>query len=324
MQHIAAMRANPAARVSPARNPGWVLGFIAAILLWGANWPVMKAGLAHVTPLWFSALRFAAGAACLFALQVLRGRFHRPRRADLPLIASIGLLQMAGFTAFGMLAMTVLPAGRSAILSYTTPVWVAPLAILLFRERVTKGRLVGIALGILGVAVLVSPSAIAWSDPVVLGANALLLLAAACWAFCILHLRHGRPTAGSTALAPWQMLLAAALLAVAAGHWEGSFTGDGTTGFWLAMLFVGPVATAFCFVMVNTASTRLPATSMSVSMLAVPLTGLLLSVLLLGERIDLSLALGTACIAIGITVTLLSRAPSTPIQQGSTACVRKS
>lgn len=188
----------------------------------------MKAGLAHVTLLWFPALRFAAGAACLFALQALRGGLHRPRRADLPLIASIGLLQMAGFTAFGMLAMTVLPAGRSAILSYTTLVWVTPLAILLFRERVTKARLLGIALGSLGVSVL--------------GANA-LLLAAACWAVCILHLRHGRPTASAMALAPWQMLLAAALLAVAAGHWEGPFTSDGTAGFWLAMLFVGPVAT---------------------------------------------------------------------------------
>lgn len=55
-----------------------------------------------------------------------------------------------------------------------------------------------------------------------------------------------------------------------------------------------------------------------------PLTGLLLSVLLLGERIDPSLALGTACIATGITVTLLGRARSTPNQQGNTTCVRRS
>ena len=317
---------HPVAALSPTtdRSPAWIFGFVGAILLWGANWPVMKAGLAHVTPLWFSALRFAAGAACLFALQALRGGLHRPRRADLPLIASIGLLQMAGFTAFGMLALTVLPAGRSSILSYTTPVWVTPLAMLLFGETVSKARLLGIALGILGVAVLVNPFAIAWSDPVVLGAHGLLLLAAACWALCILHLRHGRGAASAMALAPWQMLLAAALLAVAAGHWEGPFSGDGTPGFWLAMLFVGPVATAFCFVMVNAASSRLPATTMSVSMLGVPLTGLLLSVLLLGERIDPGLALGTACIAIGITVSLLGRAPTHPIQQGSTACVRRS
>ena len=71
-----------------------------------------------------------------------------------------------------------------------------------------------------------------------------------------------------------------------------------------AMGFVGPVATAFCFVVVNAASTCLPATTMSVAMLGVPLTGLLLSVLLLGERIDAGLAIGALCIAAGILLSL--------------------
>jgi drug/metabolite transporter (DMT)-like permease len=291
---------------------GWVFGFVAAILLWGANWPVMKAGLAHVTPLWFSALRFATGAACLFALQALRGRLRLPCRRDLPFILSISLLQMAGFTALGMLAMTVLPAGRSAIISYTTPVWVAPAAFLVFGEQADRRRLAGIAAGVAGVVILINPAAIDWGNPAVLGANAMLLLAAGCWAACILHLRHGRPASGALDLAPWQMLLAALILAAAGWHWEGTFTGDGSASLWLATAFVGPLATAFCFVMVNAVSTRLPATTMSVAMLGVPLTGLVLSVLLLGERIDAGLALGTACIAAGILITL--RGGSRPAQ----------
>ena len=38
-----------------------LLTLLAAIAIWGCNWPVMKAGLNHVTPIWFSALRFATG-----------------------------------------------------------------------------------------------------------------------------------------------------------------------------------------------------------------------------------------------------------------------
>lgn len=34
------------------RLKGMVL-LLLAILVWGANWPVMKAGLGHVTPVWF-------------------------------------------------------------------------------------------------------------------------------------------------------------------------------------------------------------------------------------------------------------------------------
>ncbi|MBP0495119.1 DMT family transporter [Pararoseomonas indoligenes] len=286
-----------------ARQGRWaVVALVAAIFLWGANWPVMKVGLAHVTPLWFSALRFAAGAACLFLLQAAQGRLHLPRRADLPVIASIGLLQMTAFTALGMEAMTVLPAGRSAILSYTTPVWVAPAAILLFGEKATPRGLAGIALGLAGIVVLVNPLSIPWHVPGVLGANAMLLLAAGCWAACILHLRVHPVSA--YAVAPWQMLLAATGLALAGQIWEGPFTGDGSTGFWEALAFVGPVATAFCFVAVNAASTRLPATTMSMAMLGVPLAGLALSVAVLGERVDAALAIGTACIAGGMLVSL--------------------
>jgi len=104
-----------------------------AILVWGINWPVMKAGLGHVTPFWFSASRFALGALCLFLLQSATGTLYRPRRRDLPLLLSVGLLQMLAFTLLGALAMTDLPAGRSAVLAYTTPLWVTPLAVLVFR-----------------------------------------------------------------------------------------------------------------------------------------------------------------------------------------------
>lgn len=257
------------------RQPGSaIVALVAAILLWGANWPVMKAGLAHVTPLWFLALRFGTGAACLFLLQAMQGRLRLPRRADLPFIASIGLLQMMGFTALGMLAMTILPAGRSAILSYTTPVWLAPATILFFGERATPWSLAGIVLGLVGIGMLVNPLVMAWDRPDVVAANGMLLLAAACWAACILHLRHGRPASPAFALAPWQMLLAALGLSLAGQIWEGPFSGDGSAGFWMALAFVGPVATAFCFVAVNAASARLPATTMSMAMLGVPLTGL--------------------------------------------------
>ncbi|MFC3126015.1 hypothetical protein ACFOD4_13180 [Pseudoroseomonas globiformis] len=78
MQHIAAL--NRAAD----RSPAWVFGLVGAILLWGANWPVMKAGLAHVTPLWFSAMRFAAGAACR-AVCILHLRHGRPAASAIAL-----------------------------------------------------------------------------------------------------------------------------------------------------------------------------------------------------------------------------------------------
>jgi drug/metabolite transporter (DMT)-like permease len=279
-------------------GPALLLGV--AILLWGANWPVMKVGLGHVSPLWFSASRFAMGAACLFVWQMLRRELRLPEWADLPIVASIGLLQMMLFTALGAVAMTHLPAGRSAILSYTTPIWVLPAALLLFGERIERRRWVGIIFAGLGVLLLLNPHAIDWSDAQVVGANAMLLAASAAWALCILHLRYGRAPSPAFRLAPWQMLLAAAILVPLARAVEGPFTGDGTGTLWACLAFVGPVATAFCFCAVNAASARLPASAMSTLMLAVPVAGLAFSMAALRESPGPDLILGAAAIVLGV------------------------
>ena len=54
------------------------------VFVWGANWPTMKMGLHHITPLWFAAARFWMGSLCLFALLAVQGRLALPSRRDLP------------------------------------------------------------------------------------------------------------------------------------------------------------------------------------------------------------------------------------------------
>jgi drug/metabolite transporter (DMT)-like permease len=290
--------------VQPLRKrSGSVLLLGGAILLWGANWPVMKLGLGHVSPLWFSAARFATGAACLFAWQALRGEVWWPQRRDLPRVASIGLFQMMLFTALGTVAMRHLPAGRSAILSYTTPLWVLPVAVLVFGERIERRHWAGLGLAGLGVLVLLNPHAVDWGDGQVVGANAMLVAASLAWAVCILHLRYGRASASAIQLAPWQMFLAAATLAPLAYAVEGPFTGDGTAAFWACLGFVGPVATAFCFCAVNAASARLPASTTATLMMAVPVTGLALSTATLHEDPSLDLIVGALAIVLGIAAS---------------------
>lgn len=156
-------------------NVGTVLALVLAIGLWGANWPVMKIGLGHVSPPWFSALRFGTGAACLFLVQIVRDDLRLPRRRDLPFVLSIGVLQMMLFTALGAVAMTHLPAGRSAILSYTTPPWVAPASVLFFGERLSAVRVAGIALAAAGVAISITALGETLTTTLALGSLAIIL-----------------------------------------------------------------------------------------------------------------------------------------------------
>jgi drug/metabolite transporter (DMT)-like permease len=288
-----------------ARTKALCILFV-AIIIWGGNWPIMKAGLNHITPFWFSMMRFALGGAALFAFQIATKSLYIPKKKDLPLILSIGLIQMMVFTVLGSIAMTQVDAGRSAILAYTTTLWILPLSVLFFRESLSKSQLLGALLGLIGVVVLFNPLTFNWNDQTILIANGLLLLAALCWSLCILHLRHSKSKATAYQLAPWQMLTATVPLIFIAYWIEGPFTGDGSASFWKICLYLGPLATAFCFCAVNGASRLLSGTFISTSMLGVPVTGLLFSSFFLNEPLTLPLITGTLFICGGIFLVILS------------------
>ncbi|MBX9634991.1 MAG: DMT family transporter, partial [Magnetospirillum sp.] len=93
---------------------------IAVVVVWGANWPILKLGLAHTTPLWFAVLRMVLGLASFVLVLAPLGRLRLPARQDWPVVWSVGVLQMAVFSALINVALLSVPAGRSAILAYTT------------------------------------------------------------------------------------------------------------------------------------------------------------------------------------------------------------
>jgi drug/metabolite transporter (DMT)-like permease len=178
------------------------------VLIWGCNWPVNKVVLSHISPLWFACLRVAMGSVSLFLVQAFRTEGVKlPARADLPVVLSIGLVQVAAVMALVQLGLANVPAGRSAILSYTTPVWVVPGAILILGERLRLAKSIALLLGLAGVAVMFNPAAFDWSDHAAVVGNGYLLAAAALWAGSIIHVRAHRWQGTPLTLAPWQMLI---------------------------------------------------------------------------------------------------------------------
>jgi drug/metabolite transporter (DMT)-like permease len=104
------------------------------------------------------ALRNAAGLAILLALALLRPASSvslAPRRMGLHLFRNgAHFLGQAAWT-FGV---TLLPLATVFAIEFTTPVWVALLAVVLLGERMSAPRLAAIVLGFLGVLVVVRPN----------------------------------------------------------------------------------------------------------------------------------------------------------------------
>lgn len=286
-----------------SRGAALLLGLV--ILLWGVNWPMIKAGLAYMPPLAFAALRTALGALSLVLLLLAMRRLRPPPRHDWPVLLSIGVLQIAAFLGLTHVALLYVEAGRSAILAYTTPLWVAPMAAVMLGERLTRPRLAALSLGACGLAVLFNPLAVDYGDWRALLGNGLLLAAAVIWAAAIVHVRVHRWQAGPLELMPWQTALGALVLIPVALAVEGVPRIEWTWEALAILAYNGPIASAFCFWAFVSVNRSLRATTTAIGSLGVPVVGMLASAWALGEPLTIAKATGLILIAGGVLVLTL-------------------
>ena len=274
----------------------------AVVVLWGANWPVMKIGLADLPPFWFAAIRLFLGAFTLFAVLALGGNLALPSRRDTVQLLGGGVLQLAVYMGLVNLALMTVAPGRAAVLAYTTPLWAVPGAMLFLGERLGRLKAAGLVLGIGGLVVLFNPLGFDWSDRQQIHGNLLLMGAALAWAAAIMLIR-GRPWhLTPLQLAPWQLLLAGVLLLAAAYGAEGPLSLHFTPKLIALLAYNGPICIGFCFWASVAIARALPAVTSSLSFLAVPAFGIAASAIVLGERVDLTLIGGFALILAGVAL----------------------
>ena len=300
------MAAEAQGRLSGGVPTGALLALL--VLSWAASWPAIKIGVASVPPLWYACFRYAIAAACLFAFLAAQRKLAFPPRRDWTLVAVSGAFQMAAYSALTACALTILPPGRASVLAFSTPIWVVPVAAWWLRERVSARGLLGVGLGVAGAAAIAAPSLHANAGRELLGYG-LLFAAAAAWAVSIVAVRAHRFASSTLALAPWQMLLAACLLLPPAAGIEGGPHPLGAAAA-ASLAYVGPVATAFAYWAVVEAGRRVPATTLSMALLATPALGILLSALVLGETVGASLVAGAVLVGAGIRLASASRRAS--------------
>lgn len=280
---------------------------IATICAFGFSWPIMKLALQDIPPITLGTIRLGISTIVMFAVLLASGKKFWPTKRDLPLIFSIGLLQMGVFVALMGVGLQHVAAGRSAILAYTTPLWVTPMAIWIFKEPVHKLTIIGLITGILGVACLFNPLTFNWHDSVALRGNGFLLLAAFLWAGAILHLRFGKQHRSALELLPWQMLLATIVLLIATWLFEPQHPIHWSLPLIYKMSYITFFATAFAYWGAVEVSRRLPAVTTSLVFLAVPILGLVSSAFILGEAITINKIISVVLILTGLCCVVLAR-----------------
>ena len=192
---------------SPTAHPTAraALPILVLTLVWGCNWPILKMGVTELAPLTFRSLTLPFAAIGMLLVARLSGDAIRVPRALWPRLVVLALFNIAGWNGFVLFGVQQLPAGRSAILAYTMPVWATMIAAVLLHEPLSRRKLVGLALGVSGMAVLIGEQiGVVRAAPF----GALMILAAAIvWALGTVLLRKWQLPVPQNALSGWMMLL---------------------------------------------------------------------------------------------------------------------
>jgi drug/metabolite transporter (DMT)-like permease len=299
------------------RRPAVYLLAAATVAVLGLNWPIMSAGVDLVPPLWLAAFRMGGAALVVAAGMATRG-VPRPRAADRPILWSVGLARLALVTALVFSALEFVPPGRSSILVYTASLWTVPLAVVFLHERLTSLRVAGLALGSAGVVLLIEPWTLDWSDRDLLIGLGMLLVAAIANASTTVHIRAHRWAGTPFELMPWQFGVAVVPILILAVALEGTPHIRWTAATVAVVVYQIFLGSAFGFWGLLTISRSLPAITTNLTLMAVPVVGLLSSIVIANESLTLAVAISLVLVLAGVGLGLYSdrrtsdRLPSVP------------
>lgn len=274
--------------------------FAFIVVSWGLAWPINKMGLMYMSPLWYTAIRLVIGTVTMMALVIALRQFSWPTRKDIPLILMIGVLQISLYIWLTNIGLSYLPAGRSSLLAYTTPLWVMPAAVFFFHEDAGWRKWTGFLLGIGGLMLLMSPWEMNWHDSNILFGSAMLLLSSLSWAISILGVRYMEWTKSPLELMPWQLLTGAVPMVMFALVNEPAMVVTWNLTLILSLIYTGFLVTGlsyWCGVIINR---ELPASVLSIGYLAVPVFSLAISAIFMGEIISLTTAIAMSLILLGL------------------------
>lgn len=276
----------------------------ALTLFWGTNWPAMKIVLGELSPWGFRLLcLLPAGLALLGIARASGLNLRVPRRELGPLLvcAAFAITGWHLFTAYGLVHI---PAGRAAIIAFTMPLWAALLAVPLLGEALTRRKLLGLALGLAGLACLLGPD-IAVLGTAPLGAG-LILAAAFSWGLGSLLFKRFAWTTPVAVLTGWQLLAGGLPVVIGALLIEGlPDVGSLSIEALTALAYTVALPMILCqwawFKLVS----LFPAAIAAIGTLAIPVVGVLSSALILGEPVGPAEAAALVLVCAGLAIVLI-------------------
>lgn len=295
--------ADPGPPVRPLRQVYLLL--LLTTVFWGGTPVAGKLVIHDIPPLTAGVLRY--GLATLLLLGVFWRQLRPAGRlsaSDLWIVLAVGLLGTTLNHVLFFFALVFAPAAHGAIIAPTTsPIWTLALAAGAGRERVTRAQIGGILLCLVGVTLVVRPERLLGGGGRALLGDLLFFLGGAAWGVYSYasKLAMQRLSAGAT-LTLGVAVGTVFLVPVALAERPWAALGAAHLGAWGALAYLAVAGTVLSFLWWNVAIRRLGAGRTAVFSNLVPVFGVALSWLVLGERLAPLQLVGGALAVAGVVV----------------------
>lgn len=285
--------------------PRVFLAYIGACLIWGSTWMMIKIGLRGAPPLTSIAVRMTI-ASLIVAVLLRIMRLSVPRGAHfLRLGVFLGFFQVILPYVFVYYGEQRIPSGLAAVLYSTFPLLTAVLAYFWLRNPLTARKLLGVAAGIVGVAII-------FSDNLRLGrheAAGTLLVMGSVSASVVGSVGTKKWTHGyhPVALLLIPFMTAALVTWVLALCVESPLDLHYNRATWATILYLAAAGSVGAFACFFYVMQHLDVTVVSYQTFIIPIIAVLLGAAFLGESISGRVALGALLILAGISLATFVR-----------------
>jgi drug/metabolite transporter (DMT)-like permease len=291
----------------PAIRDGRTLSIVLLMLtmvIWGSTYVITKSGLDELPPMRFALMRFLVASLLLVPLALTRGGLAKlPRPIPWKTLAVTGLTGVTLYYIAFNLGLKYTTASQGALVQSAFPAVTAIMAVLLLRERVSRRRVLGIALAVGGVLLIVARSTPDASAPSPLIGNLLMFGSVVLWGFyTVLAKRFADVdpavfTAAITVIGT-VMLVPAAL--IESGR---ALVSPISTEGWLRITYLGAMPSALAYLLYSRALRDLDASQVGIFINLVPVLGVVSGVVFLGETITGLGILGGVLVLVGVWIS---------------------
>lgn len=292
------------------------LAFVALCLAWGGTWLAIRIGVQETPPLWLASTRFAVAGLLLLVVARFVGGWRRIARPDLGrlVVMAAGAISIC----FGLIfwGEQYVESGLAGVLVQGfVPIGLFAFAVLLGKERVLGRQLIGLLLGLAGVALLILTQIRYEADARVLAGTVAIIVGTLIYDWAGVYggdllSRYPAPLMsayenliGGLLLLPVSLVLEGGRLAA-----DGPVPNARALGSWLYLVVIGSMVgfTAYTYLLAKWGPTRTSAYAF-----VTPVVAVTVGVFFAGERLRWQDFVGAGMVVLAVVFIVTRKQPAT-------------